>query len=59
MLGLSSGGLVDLLVVCCLLYLMFKIPLLAANAVRSNSGSRKWERTKTVVVSAGKAVAAA
>jgi hypothetical protein len=58
-LGLSSGGLVDLLVVCCLLYLMFKIPLLAANAVRSSSGSRTWERTKTVVVRAGKAAAAA
>lgn len=59
MLGLSSGGLVDLLVVSCLLYLMFKIPLLAANAVKSGAGSRNWERTKTVVVHAGKAVAAA
>lgn len=58
LLGLSSGGLVDLLVVSCLLYLMFKIPLLAANAVKSGSGSRSWERTKTVVVQAGKAVAA-
>jgi hypothetical protein len=58
LLGLSSGGLVDLLVVSCLLYLMFKIPLLAANAVKSGSGSRSWERTKTVVVEAGKAVAA-
>lgn len=58
LLGLSSGGLVDLLVVSCLLYLMFKIPLLAANAVKSGSGSRGWERTKTVVVAAGKAVAA-
>jgi hypothetical protein len=58
-LGLSSGGLVDLLIVSCLLYLMFKIPLLAANAVKSNSGSRTWQRTKTVVVRTGKAVAAA
>lgn len=58
LLGLSSGGLVDLLVVSCLLYLMFKIPLLAANAVKSGSGSRSWERTKTVVVAAGKTVAA-
>jgi hypothetical protein len=58
LLGLSSGGLVDLLVVSCLLYLMFKIPLLAANAVKSGSGSRSWERTKTIVVDAGKAVAA-
>ncbi|MGH2450486.1 MAG: hypothetical protein ACRDGE_04285, partial [Candidatus Limnocylindria bacterium] len=59
LLGLSSGGLVDLLVVSCLLYLMFKVPLLAANAVKTGSGSRTWERTKTVVVEAGKAVAAA
>ncbi len=59
LLGLSSGGLVDLLVVSCLLYLMFKIPLLAANAVKAGAGSRNWERTKTVVVQAGKAVAAA
>lgn len=59
MLGLSSGGLVDLLVVSCLLYLILKIPLLAANAVKSGSGSRAWSRTKTVVVSTGKAVTAA
>ena len=57
-LGLS-GGLIDLLVVSCLLYLMFKVPLLAANAVKNGSGSRTWERTKTVVVQAGKAVATA
>lgn len=59
LLGLSSSGLVDLLVVSCLLYLMFKIPLVAANAVKASSGSRTWERTKTVVVQAGKAVTAA
>jgi hypothetical protein len=59
LLGLSSSGLVDLLVVSCLLYLMFKVPLAAANAVKSGSGSRTWERTKTVVVSTGKAVTAA
>lgn len=58
LLGLSKSGLVDLLVVSCLLYLMYKIPLAAANAVKSGAGSRTWERTKTVVVSAGKAVAA-
>lgn len=59
LLGLSSSGLVDLLVVSCLLYLMFKVPLAAANAVKSGSGSRTWERTKTIVVSTGKAVTAA
>jgi hypothetical protein len=59
MLGLSSGGLVDLLVVACLLYLIFKFPLLAANAVRSGSGSRTWSQTKTVLVNTGKAVTAA
>ncbi|MFN2490288.1 MAG: hypothetical protein ABR529_11245 [Actinomycetota bacterium] len=59
MLGLSSSGLVDLLVVSCLLYLILKIPLLAANAVKSGSGSRAWSRTKTVVVQTGKAVTAA
>ena len=59
LLGLSSSALVDLLVVSCLLYLMFKIPLAAANAVKSGAGSRAWERTKTVVVRTGKAVAAA
>jgi hypothetical protein len=59
LLGLSSSGLVDLLVVSCLLYLMFKVPLAAANAVKSGSGSRTWERTKTVVISTAKAVSAA
>ncbi|MPZ16205.1 MAG: hypothetical protein GEU73_17605, partial [Chloroflexi bacterium] len=59
MLGLSSGGLVDLLVVACLLYLIFKIPLLAANAVKSGSGSRTWSQTKTMLVNTGKAVTAA
>ncbi|MCA1704610.1 MAG: hypothetical protein LC808_15645, partial [Actinobacteria bacterium] len=58
LLGLSSGGLVDLLVVSCLLYLMFKIPILAANAVKSGSGSRSWERTKSVATVARKAVVA-
>jgi len=56
---LAAALRVDLLVVSCLLYLMFKIPLAAANAVKSGAGSRTWERTKTVVVSAGKAVTAA
>lgn len=59
MLGLSSGGLVDLVVVSCLLYLILKIPLVAANSVKSGSGSRAWSRTKTVVVQTGKAVSTA
>jgi hypothetical protein len=59
MLGLSSGGLVDLLVVSCLLYLILKIPLVAASAVKSGLGSRAWSRTKSVVVQTGKAVTAA
>jgi hypothetical protein len=59
LLGLSSGGLVDLLVVACLLYLMVKIPLLAANAVASGSGSRGWEKAKTAAAQAAKVVVAA
>ncbi|MDP9222817.1 MAG: hypothetical protein M3P18_02995 [Actinomycetota bacterium] len=59
LLGLSSNGLVDLLVVACLLYLMAKIPLLAANAVKSGSGSRGWEKAKSAGALAAKVVVAA
>jgi hypothetical protein len=59
LLGLSSSGLIDLLVVACLLYLMVKIPLLAANSVAPGSGSRGWEKAKTVAAQAAKVVVAA
>lgn len=59
LLGLSSGGLIDLIVVCCLLYLLFKIPLAAAGAVRTGAGGRTWQRTKTVLIQTARAVSPA
>jgi len=55
-LGLPMGsGLIDLLVVGCLLYLLYKIPFWALNLALSGSGSRAWVQAKRT----GKAAAAA
>lgn len=55
-LGLPIGsGLIDLLVVGCLLYLLYKIPFWALNLALSGSGSRAWVQAKRT----GKAAAAA
>ncbi|MEX2555561.1 MAG: conjugal transfer protein TrbL family protein [Actinomycetota bacterium] len=46
-LGLPIGsGLIDLLVVGCLLYLLYKIPFWALNLALAGSGSRAWSQAK-------------
>jgi TrbL/VirB6 plasmid conjugal transfer protein len=46
-LGLPLGsGLIDLLVVGCLLYLLYKVPFWALNMAMSGAGSRAWGRAK-------------
>ena len=62
-LGLPMGsGLIDLLVVGCLLYLLYKIPFWALNTALSGTGSRAWTKTKghakTAAATAAKAAAA-
>lgn len=62
-LGLPIGsGLIDLLVIGCLLYLLYKIPFWALNAAMSGGGSRAWTQAKrsgkAAAASAVKAVAA-
>lgn len=57
LLGLpSAGGLVDLLVIGCLLYLLFRIPFRAFDLVLSGAASRAWgsvkQKTVTIVKSA-------
>jgi len=60
-LGLPIGsGLIELLVVGCLLYLLYKIPFWALNAALSGAGSRAWVKTKSQAkVAAATAVKAA
>lgn len=62
-LGLPIGsGLIDLLVVGCLLYLLYKVPFWALNAALAGAGSRAWVRAKvsakTAAASAAKAAGA-
>lgn len=56
--GLPGGGLIDLLVIGCLLYLLFRIPLKALDVALSGAGSRAWGRAKQKAVTAVKAVVA-
>lgn len=56
LLGLSGGGLVDLLVIGCILYLLFKIPYWALNAALGGAGSSAWATTKRYAGVAAKAV---
>lgn len=59
-LGLPIGsGLIDLLVVACLLYLLYKIPFWMLNAALSGAGSRSWSQAKVAARSAARAVTAA
>lgn len=59
-LGLPIGsGLIDLLVVGCLLYLLYKIPFWALNAAMAGAGSRAWVRAKSAARSAATKAAAA
>ena len=56
LLGLSGGGLIDLLVIGCVLYLLFKIPFWALNAALGGAGSSAWTSTKRYAGVAAKAV---
>lgn len=55
----GGGGLIDLLVVGCLLYMLFKIPFWAWNSAFSGAGSRAWSAAKQKTTLAAKAVVAA
>ncbi len=55
-LGLPIGsGLIDLLVIACLLYLLYKVPFWMLNCALAGAGTRAWSKTK----SRGKAAATA
>ncbi len=58
LLGLTSGGLIDLLVIGCILYLLFKIPFWALNTALAGAGSSTWGATKRYAGMAVKAVVA-
>lgn len=59
LLGLpSSSGLIDLLVIGCLLYLLFKIPFWALNTALSGAGSRAWGAARQQARALAKVVAA-
>jgi len=50
-----GGGLIDLLVIGCLLYLLYKVPFWMLNFALAGAGTRAWSKTK----SRGKAAATA
>jgi len=58
LLGLGGGGVIDLLVIGCILYLLFKIPFWALNAALGGAGSSAWATTKRYAGVAAKAVVA-
>lgn len=59
LLGLAPGSsFVDLLVIGCLLYLMWKIPIWTINAALKGAGSRAWANAKQKTVATVKAVIA-
>jgi hypothetical protein len=59
-LGLPIGsGLIDLLVVGCLLYILYKVPFWALNIALTGAGSRAWGRAKASAKAAGSAAAKA
>ncbi|MGH2726720.1 MAG: conjugal transfer protein TrbL family protein [Actinomycetota bacterium] len=59
-LGLPIGsGLIDMLVVGCLLYLLYKVPFWALNMALSGAGSRAWGRAKAQARTAAQAAAKA
>jgi hypothetical protein len=58
LLGLPGGSnLIDLLVIGCLLYLLFKIPFWALNTALSGAGSRTWRAARQQARALAKAVA--
>lgn len=59
LLGLTPGGLIDLLVIGCILFLLFKIPFWALNLALGGAASTAWRRVKGVAATASKAAAAA
>lgn len=56
--GPLGSGLVDLLVLGCLLYLLYRIPLWTINAALKGAGTRAWNKTKQQVVVAVKGAVA-
>jgi hypothetical protein len=54
-----GGGLIDLLVVGCLLYMLYKVPFWALNVALTGAGSRAWGRAKASAKAAGSAAAKA
>lgn len=59
-LGLASGGsLIDLLVIGCLLYVLFRIPMWTIHMALQGAGSRAWSAAKQKTVTTVKAVIAA
>lgn len=59
LLGLSTGGLIDLLVIGSILYLLFKIPFWGLDIALSGAGSATWRKTKKFAALAAKTAAAA
>lgn len=57
-LGLTGGGLIDLLVIGCLLYLLYRIPLWTINVALRGAGTQAWSAAKEKVVVAMKAAVA-
>lgn len=57
-LGFMPGGLIDLLVIGCLLYLLYRIPLWTINVALRGAGSRAWAAAKQQVVVAVKSAVA-
>jgi hypothetical protein len=45
-LGLTRGGFVDLLIIGCLLYLLYRIPLLTIKVALRGAGSRAWSASR-------------
>lgn len=59
-LGLADGGtLIDLLVIGCLLYLLYRVPLWTIHVALGGAGARAWSNTKQQISVAVKAVTAA
>lgn len=52
--GTAGGGLIDLLVLGCLLYLLYRIPLWTINVALRGAGTRAWNSAKQQVVVAVK-----
>lgn len=59
LLGLSPGGLVDLLVIGSILYLLFKVPFWGLDVALSGAGSATWRKTKQYAAMAARAAASA